>query len=53
MKNLFLALFSISLLASCTAESLEDYEKYNVDKTKIQRPGSQGIHLDKVETNQI
>jgi hypothetical protein len=53
MKNLFFALFSIVLLAGCTAESLEDYEKYNVDKTKIQRPGSQGISMEDVDKNKI
>lgn len=41
MKNLFIALFAIALFASCTADSLEDYDAYQVDKTKIVRPGSQ------------
>lgn len=53
MKKLLFSLFSIALLTGCTAESLDDYEKYNVDKTKIQRPGSQGIHLEEVEDNKV
>ncbi len=53
MKNLFFALLSIFLLAGCTADSLEDYEKYNVDKTKIQRPGSQGIYMEEADKDKI
>ncbi|MGG8497934.1 hypothetical protein ACQY1Q_16095 [Tenacibaculum sp. TC6] len=38
--------FTIGLLSSCTDNSLDDIEKnrtvYNVDKTKIVRPGEQG-----------
>lgn len=53
MKKVFFALFAIALLTGCTAESLEDYEKYNVDKTKIERPGSQGIHMEEVDKDKV
>ena len=53
MKKLFFALFAVGLLAGCTAESLDEYENYSVDKTKIQRPGSQGIYMDEVDKDKI
>lgn len=53
MKNVILALFTIGLFASCTVDSLEDYEEYNVDKKKIERPGSQGIYMDEVDKNKV
>lgn len=59
MKNLPIALFALVLLASCTAEPIEEYENFDskphfetpdsnglymeeIDKDKVQRPGSQG-----------
>lgn len=56
MKNVFFALFSIALLTGCTADSLEDYDQFNVDRTKIQRPGtqgSQGIYMEEVDKDKI
>ncbi|CAN5286071.1 hypothetical protein BH23BAC2_BH23BAC2_17230 [soil metagenome] len=53
MKNVFLALFTGALLTGCTADSLENYETYNVDKTKIQRPGSQGVYMEEVDKDKI
>lgn len=53
MKNVFFALFSIALLTGCTADSFEDYDQFNVDRTKIQRPGSQGIYMEEVDKDKI
>lgn len=53
MKNVIFALFTIGLFTSCTVDSLEDYEEYNVDKKKIQRPGSQGIYMEEVDKHKI
>lgn len=53
MKNVFFSLFAIALLTSCTAESLDEYENYSVDKRKIERPGSQGISMEEVDKNKI
>ncbi len=53
MKNVFLALFSVALFIGCTTDSLEDYEQYNVDRTKIQRPGTQGVYMEEVDKDKI
>lgn len=42
MRKVFFTLFAAALLIGCSAESIENLEVYEVDKTKIQRPGSQG-----------
>ncbi len=53
MKNVIFALFSIVILTGCTADSLENYEQYNIDRTKIQRPGTQGIYMEEVDKDKI
>ncbi len=53
MRKLFFTVLAIGLLAGCTAESLDEYENYNVDKTKIERPGSQGIYMEEVDKDKI
>ncbi len=53
MKKLIFCLFAVVLLAGCTTDTLEDYESYNVDKTEVQRPGSQGIHMEEVDKDKI
>lgn len=53
MKNLFFALLGVFLLSGCTAEPLENYEDQNVDKTKIERPGSQGINMDEIDKDKV
>lgn len=53
MKRVFFILFAGALLSGCSAESLEDHNIYEVDKTKIQRPGSQGIMMEEVDKTKI
>ncbi len=53
MKKVILPLFAAALLIGCSAESIEDLQVYEVDKTKIQRPGSQGIVMEEVDKTKI
>lgn len=53
MKELILCFFALALLAGCTAESLEDYENKTIDKTKVERPGTQGIYMEEVDKDKV
>ncbi len=53
MKKLIFGLFAMVFFAGCTADTLEDYENYNIDKTKVQRPGSQGIYMEEVDKDKV
>ncbi len=53
MKKVFFILFAAALLTGCSAESIEELEVFQVDKTKIERPGSQGIIMEEVDKTKI
>lgn len=53
MKKFVFCLMCTALLIGCTADPIEDYESQNVDKTKIQRPGSQGIYMDEIDKDKV
>ena len=53
MKKLFFALFVTSVLASCSVESFDDYENYNVDRKKIERPGTQAVDMAEVDKHKV
>lgn len=53
MKKLFFCFLGCALLTGCTAESLENYESQTVDKTKIERPGSQGIYMEEIDKDKV
>lgn len=53
MKKIVFCFMSAVLLIGCTVDPIEDYESQNVDKTKIQRPGSQGINMDEIDKDKV
>ncbi len=53
MKTFFYTLLGAVLLTGCTAESIDEYENYAIDKTKIERPGTQGVDMDEIDKNKI
>lgn len=53
MKKLVFILLGCALLTGCTAEPLESYENQTVDKTKIERPGSQGIYMEEIDKDKV
>ena len=53
MKKIFFALLGVALFTGCTAESIEDYETNTIDKTKIERPGTQGVNMDEIDKDKV
>lgn len=52
MKNVFFALFTIILMAGCTADSLDEYENNNQQQfTEV--PDSNGIYMEEIDKDKI
>lgn len=52
MKNLLKVLFVLLLLASCTAEPIEDNENFN-SNPQLQTPDSNGIYMEEIDKDKV